>query len=421
MYSLVIAEDELMTRRSLVDMIKWNELGFAVDAEFTDGQELLDYLKSSMPDVILTDIKMSRVSGVDIARFVAEQNLPVQIVFLSGYKDFEFAQSAIEYHVVRYLVKPISVPKLREVFTGLKESLDRQNALQNAMLNRADHYRKLINYQRQSFISDIWSGLNTDEGALEEQRKLLDTYPEAGMGDRLFIIRLDIQKDSQYYKLLHDYGLQELQEQAATILGSFDERLEYYPVKWEDGGEPPVLSTMGVLWKKESCHPAWEEEQILYQRMKANVRQEIYELMSIRAELFILQKLDAPGELILCAKNLDDSRTEQETAQKGPAIETVMKFIREHFCEDITLSDIADAVFLNPIYISRLIKEQTGKNYTDLLTGLRIGKAVELLEHTNLYVYEIADQVGYHNLKYFYKVFKKVTGGSPNDYRPKGK
>lgn len=99
MYSLVIAEDELTTRRGLVHMVKWNEIGFQVNAEFSDGQELLAYLKTSMPDVILTDIKMSRVSGLDIARFAAEQNLPVQIVFLSGYKDFEYAQSAVEYHV----------------------------------------------------------------------------------------------------------------------------------------------------------------------------------------------------------------------------------------------------------------------------------------------------------------------------------
>ena len=97
MYSLVIAEDELTTRRGLVHMVKWNEIGFQVDAEFSDGQELLAYLKTSMPDVILTDIKMSRVSGLDIARFAAEQNLPVQIVFLSGYKDFEYAQVELRF------------------------------------------------------------------------------------------------------------------------------------------------------------------------------------------------------------------------------------------------------------------------------------------------------------------------------------
>jgi len=61
MYSLVIAEDELMTRQALVKMVKWDELGFRVDGEFSDGQELLDYLKQNMPDVILTDIKMSRL------------------------------------------------------------------------------------------------------------------------------------------------------------------------------------------------------------------------------------------------------------------------------------------------------------------------------------------------------------------------
>lgn len=262
MYSLVIAEDELMTRRGLVDMIKWHEMGFAVDGEFSDGQELLDYLKGSMPDVILTDIKMSRVSGVDIARYVAEQNLPIQIVFLSGYKDFEFAQSAVEYRVFRYLVKPVSIPKLREVFLSLKESLDRRNA---------------------------------------------------------------------------------------TL-----------------------------------CQPS-------------------------------------SGEPVPCAGSPDETegKTEAACEQNATAIEAVMKFIRQRFCEEISLSDIAEEVFLNPIYISRLIKEQTGKNYTELLTEMRIGKAVELLEQTNLYVYEIADRVGYHNLKYFYKVFKKATGSSPNDYRPK--
>ena len=76
---------------------------------------------------------------------------------------------------------------------------------------------------------------------------------------------------------------------------------------------------------------------------------------------------------------------------------------------------------MNPVYISRLIKEQTGKNYTDLVMELRVAHAVQLLENTDLYVYEIAEQVGYHNLKYFYKVFRKIKGCSPSDYRPAAK
>lgn len=270
MYSLLIAEDELTTRRGLVNMVKWNEIGFRVDGEFSDGEELLDYLKSNMPDVILTDIRMSRVSGLEIARFVAENSLPVQVVFLSGYKDFEYAQSAVEYRVVHYLVKPVSLPKLREVFGNIREKLDYQKQMMTKLQMGKDAWEKLVRLEQTEDTSD-------------------------------------------------------------------------------------------------------ESEKI----------------------------------------------KEEEKQYSLSGFENVMAYIKEHYCEDITLSDIAENVYLNPIYISRLIKEQTGKNYTDLLMELRIERAVVLLKTTQLYVYEIADKVGYRNTKYFYKVFKKVTGKSPNDYRGK--
>ena len=95
----------------------------------------------------------------------------------------------------------------------------------------------------------------------------------------------------------------------------------------------------------------------------------------------------------------------------------LMEYLRLHYSEDITLNTVAEAVFLNPVYISRLIKEQTGRNYTELVMEMRVEQAVELLEHSDMYVYEIAEKVGYNNLKYFYKVFRKVKGKSPSDYR----
>ena len=418
MYSLVIAEDELTTRRGLVNMVKWNQLGFRVDGEFSDGQELLDYLKNNMPDVILTDIKMSRVSGVDIARFVAEQNLPVQIVFLSGYRNFEFAQSAVEYRVLHYLLKPVSIPKLREIFTGIKEKLDQQNALQNAMLNRVDHYQKLVNYQKQQFVMDAWSGVIDNPQQMEERLQLFPVKPCYDPVPHLFLVRLTMRNDPQYMGFLADYGLQELQEQMSSILGGLDRRLEYYPIKWEEPKGGRALTGLGVLWEKEDL-VSDQDTPICMWEIKERLRKQVYHLTTIVAELAVLKEMTSPSELISGTKSLEKAETLQ--TQNNTGIENVLKFIRAHFCEDITLSDIAAEVFLNPIYISRLIKEQTGKNYTDLLMELRIGKAIELLKHTELYVYEIADKVGYHNLKYFYKVFKKVKGNSPNDYRTKQK
>ena len=94
-----------------------------------------------------------------------------------------------------------------------------------------------------------------------------------------------------------------------------------------------------------------------------------------------------------------------------------MRYIQEHCCEDIALGSIAEAVYLNPAYISRMIKDQTGMNYTELVTELRMKRAVDLLENTDKLVYDVAEEVGYHNLKYFYKVFKKTKGRAPSEYR----
>lgn len=407
MYSLLIAEDELTTRRGLVNMVKWNELGFQVDGEFSDGQELLDYMKDNMPDVILTDIKMSRVSGLDVAKFVSEKNLPVQVVFLSGYKDFEYAQSAMEYRVLHYLVKPISLPKLREVFTGIRKKLDEQNELQNGLLRQADHYQKLINYQRQQFISEIWTGKVDTAGLADERLMLLNLGKE--QTGKLYFIRVTLKKESRYPKFLADYGMAEFQEQILTILGGFDPNLEYYAVEWEKPSKDRILSVLGIFWEKKAA-AAFEDG-------KGVLQSELYDRMGISAEIEVLQEMESPMELLKLKKSSQEKNTEEVSPSAG--IEMVMEYIQEHYCEDITLSEIAEKVYLNSVYISRLIKEQTGKNYTDLIMELRIRKAVTLLKTTDMYVYEIAEKVGYHNLKYFYKVFKKVKGKSPNDYRAK--
>ena len=90
MYSLIIVEDELIARERLTHMVKWETFGFHVDAAFSDGREVLDYLKYNTPDVILTDIKMTHTSGLDVAKYVSEHSMATKVVFLSGYEDFEY-------------------------------------------------------------------------------------------------------------------------------------------------------------------------------------------------------------------------------------------------------------------------------------------------------------------------------------------
>ncbi len=91
MYSLVIADDEKRTREGLRKGIDWEELGFTVTELFADGQDLIEYLDCMVPDVILTDIKMNNVSGIDVAKYVFEHRFPSKVVFISGYQEFELA------------------------------------------------------------------------------------------------------------------------------------------------------------------------------------------------------------------------------------------------------------------------------------------------------------------------------------------
>lgn len=412
MYSLVIAEDELTTRWGLVNMVKWNELGFRVDGEFSDGQEVLAYLENSKPDVILTDIKMNRVSGLDIAKFVAEKQLPVQVVLLSGYREFSYAQSAVEYHVLHYLLKPVSVPKLREVFCEIRAKLDAQEASQSAMLNREEHYEKLIDHQRQSFVMEAASGILKDPEVLKERLALLDV--SQNQPERLLLTRVTVQRSG----FLSDCGVQELQEEIVHILRGLDTRLEFYPINWEKSGKGFPMTLLGVFWEKASSD---KNAPLTVWKLKEQLERESERLNGLQVQLTLIKSMNNPAELAENPIEIDTSASlaasAAEESKMSESIDQVMSYILQHYCEDITLNDVASAVYLNPIYISRLIKEQTGKGFSEWLMEMRIKKAVSQLKHTDRYVYQIAEDVGYPNLKYFYKVFKRTTGKSPNDYR----
>lgn len=92
-------------------------------------------------------------------------------------------------------------------------------------------------------------------------------------------------------------------------------------------------------------------------------------------------------------------------------------YIEENYSRDLTLSDVADHVFLSPVYLSRLFKESTGMNFSEFLIDCRIMKACELLKNIQLKVYKICNVIGYTNVKYFYNLFRRKMGCTPSEYR----
>lgn len=170
MFKLVIVEDEDNIRHSLESFIPWNEMGFQVVATFCDGSDALAYLKENPCDAILTDILMSRMSGLEMIRNLYEINPRIKVVILSGHSEFSYAQQAITYKVEHYLVKPVDEDELIDVFKGLREKLACE---QNELAVASSETQELRQMLQKTFFRDLLSGHIDSDDELSVYLKLL--------------------------------------------------------------------------------------------------------------------------------------------------------------------------------------------------------------------------------------------------------
>ncbi len=125
MYTIVVADDEEELRSTIVRRIPWEEIGFEVVGEAENGIEALELVDRLEPDLLLTDIRMPFITGLELARQVREIRPATQIAFLSGYDEFAYAQQAIEYNIISYMLKPITMAGLTEELVCIRRKLDK--------------------------------------------------------------------------------------------------------------------------------------------------------------------------------------------------------------------------------------------------------------------------------------------------------
>ena len=136
MYRLLVADDDPIILKSLTTRYDWAAMGFEVAGAFSDGGDVIEYLKGRRADAVLTDLVMYETSGVEVSEYVRAHCPDCAVVFLSGYQDFEMARQGIRNGVFEYLLKPIRPDRLKETFARLRERLDqaaearRQDGLQ---------------------------------------------------------------------------------------------------------------------------------------------------------------------------------------------------------------------------------------------------------------------------------------------------
>ena len=162
-YSVMLVDDEETVVQVIIDKIDWESLGFTVQGYAHNGMEALEMAEENQPDVVMTDIKMPYMDGLQLARRLKEQYPTIKIIIFSGFDEFEYAKEAIRLEAEEYILKPIDSTELSEVFKRIKTSLDKEfNEKQNINMLKK-YYQESLPILQENFYTALIEGRADEE------------------------------------------------------------------------------------------------------------------------------------------------------------------------------------------------------------------------------------------------------------------
>lgn len=242
MYKLIIADDEKRIRQGLKNIVDWESLGFEVSEMFSDGQDVIEYLDYMVPDVILTDIKMNHVSGLEVAKYVFEHQISCKVVLVSGYQEFELALQGIKYGAEDYLLKPTDVDRLEETFRKIKKELDEMK--EELRKTRADKERmeEAIPLLEERFFSDLVMGVVESEDYIRSCMGIL--YPQVDAeNSRCFVADIYIEDYEYFMKNVWEYSYDQFEVNFGNFLRVYKTGCSFHIVYKADN----LIEVMGIL------------------------------------------------------------------------------------------------------------------------------------------------------------------------------
>lgn len=240
MLKVFLVEDESIVREGLRDNIPWQQYGYQFTGEAADGEMALPLIRKIQPDVLITDIKMPFMDGLELSRIVSQEFPQMKIVIISGYDEFEYARSAIQIGVEQYLLKPVTKLTMQKVLREIREKIDSEREQKNYLEKFREEMHEYEQLSRRNFLERVFEG----------RLSVKEIYEEAQ--------RLSLELDASCYNLIM-VSMQEKKEQAYGLLDRAQEELmhyflrfpEYLVFKWN-------LHTYGCLIK---CDAGDMEEQ----------------------------------------------------------------------------------------------------------------------------------------------------------------
>ena len=196
-YKVFFVEDEIITREGIRDNVDWQSSGFEFCGEAADGEMALPLLRTAQPDVLITDIKMPFMDGLQLSKIVRERMPSVKIIILSGHDEFEYAQKAINLGVTDYLLKPVTVQKLQTVLRRLSGQLDQERKEQENLKRLQEQIAENRDMLREQLLFKLVVGSISPAEAVEKGQLLgLDLIVRRYL---VLMLKLELRDRTQQY------------------------------------------------------------------------------------------------------------------------------------------------------------------------------------------------------------------------------
>lgn len=416
MYKLLIVDDEPLVRIALNSILDWSSYNIEICANAANGAQALEIIEEKHPDLIICDIKMPIMSGLELAKECSERyGRPPLFIMLTSYSEFSLAQEAIRYQVVDYLLKLELTKDTLE--PTIVKALDVLEKIAPKEENDTTE-KSLMPYRDKFFLKLLHNLFENDEEMLSQADSLGLNFSSASYV-------------ACYCEISHDSSKNESPEQIITLYQSslkmFEELISKYLncyLVTPDMEHFCLICEFDEIQSAEGISPLLENALTKTSTMIHNYFGSTF-LFSVGTECNDPVQLSesyrqakiafsaaSEGSPIIFADTAEITQKEY----KNRTIISVQNYIKEHITERLSLSDIASVFGLSPNYLSALFKKYTDVGFSEYVQRARIEKAKELMQDSTLKVYEISDMLNFDNAFYFSKVFKKHTGMSPKEY-----
>ena len=172
LYKVLLVDDESMILRGMEEGISWKDFGFEVIGTASNGQEAWEMIQNERPDVLISDIRMPFMNGLELVKTLNENYIKMKVILVSGYDDFEYAQTAIRYGVQEYLLKPISMPQMEKLLKRMHQEITTEIEEKNNQSYFQQMYQENLPILRERFLIELMEGQIPEE-RIEKRLKSL--------------------------------------------------------------------------------------------------------------------------------------------------------------------------------------------------------------------------------------------------------